>query len=484
MKDLYDVIIIGCGVTGAAAAFSLSKYDLNIAILEKENDVATGTTKANSAIIHAGYDPKPGTLMAKLNVKGSKLTGKICSDLDVPYRKTGSLVIALDSDDDEKIKELYLRGKKNGVENLEILTGEQVREAEPELSSCVTSALYAKDAAVISPWEFTLAMAENAVINGSEFYRSTEVTGIERGDDGIFTVHSPKGDFRTKYIINATGVFADKVHNMAAEPKFEISAFAGEYYLFDKSEGDRTKHIIFRCPGKKGKGVLVAPTVHGNLIAGPNSEPVIGNDTKTTLKGLAEVKEKAKKSVPGINFSESIRNFSGVRAKAGEDFIIEEANDAPGFIDAAGICSPGLSAAAAVGEYIVEIIKNSNRLPLTEKSNYKHKRKVIRFKDLSADEKRKLIKQDPAYGRVVCRCETVTEGEITASLKTPIPPVSVDGIKRRVNAGMGRCQGGFCGPRVVQLLAEKRGVPMNEIPKDLEGSNILFERTKEDKLNV
>ena len=478
MDNRYDVIIIGGGVCGAAVAYFCSKYKLKSAILEKENDVSCGTSRANSAIIHAGYDPAPGTLMAKLNVRGSFLTKEICEKTDVPYKRIGSLVIAFGKEDDEHVKRLYERGKENGVPELEILSGEQVREKEPNLSEEVTSALYAGTAAIISPWEFTLALAETAVQNGCDFIRDAEVTGIDRDEDGFYTVHSAKGDFITRYVVNAAGVFADKVHNMAAKPEFEISPSAGQYYLLDKSEGDRAKHVVFQCPNKNGKGVLVAPTVHGNLIVGPNSEPVTGDDTKTTAEGLATVKEKALRSIPSVNFAESIRNFSGVRAKSGGDFIIKEAEDAPGFIDVAGICSPGLSAAAAIGEYVVEIIKKINPESLEENKYFICERKRTRFSELSPEEKKKLAKENPAFARVICRCETVTEGEILESLSTPIPPVSVDGVKRRVNAGMGRCQGGFCGPRVVEILAKSQGVPMNKILKDRAGSDILFEETK------
>ena len=479
---MYDVLIIGCGITGAAAAFELSKYRLRVGILERENDVAMGTTKANSAILHAGYDPKPGTLMAKLNVRGVELARELCRKLDVPYKPCGSLVLALSEEELPVIRELYRRGTENGVPGLKLLTGDEARALELNLSEDVAGALHAPSAAVCSPWEYCLALAETAVINGAELHLSTAVIGLAPLSPEGWTVHTDNGDFQTRYVLNAAGVEAGTVHAMAGPPSFRTFPARGQYYLLDKSEGSRVGRVIFQCPGKAGKGVLAAPTVHGNLIVGPDSERVEGNDTATTGSGLRYVRETAQKSVPSINFRESIRNFAGVRANTDRgDFVIERG--APHFIDLAGVCSPGLSAAPAIGEYAVQLLAEDG-LALEKKDTFVCERRRTRFKELSARERAALVEREPAYGWVICRCETVTEGEILEALHGPIPPVSVDGVKRRVNAGMGRCQGGFCGPRVVDILARELRKSPGEIVQDQAGSWLLDRETKGGTANV
>lgn len=470
---MYDVLIIGCGITGAATAYELSKYRLKVGILERENDVAVGTTKANSAILHAGYDPRPGSLMARLNVRGVELARELCRDLDVPYRACGSFVLAFSQGENAHLRELYDRGVENGVPELKLLSGDEARAMEPNLADEVVGALYAPTAAICSPWEYCLALAETAVRNGAELHLETEVTGLSAGEDG-WTVRTGRGEFKSRYVINAAGVDAQTVHEMAAEKTFTIKPGRGQYYLLDKSEGDRVSRVIFQCPNELGKGVLVAPTVHGNLIVGPNSEPV--NSLAVTSDGLRFVREKAAKSVPSVQINQSIRNFAGVRATADTgDFVLEEA--APGFIDLAGICSPGLSAAPAIAEYAAGLLERSG-LTLEKKDTFLSTRRRTRFKELSLAERAALVEQEPAYGRVICRCETVTEGEILACLKGPIPPRSVDGVKRRVNAGMGRCQGGFCGPRVVEILARELGISPGEVVQDRAGTWLLARETK------
>ena len=472
---MYDVLIIGCGITGAATAFHLSRYRLKTAILERENDVADGTTKANSAILHAGYDPEPGTLMAKLNVRGAALAKELCAQLDVPYQPCGSFVLAFSPQDEATLQDLFRRGQANGVPELRLLTGEETRAMDPNLSEQVTAALYAPTAAICSPWEYCLALAETAVRNGTELHLRTAVTGLEPVEGG-WLVHTNQGDFRSRYVINAAGVSAQAVHEMAAPTTFVIHPSRGQYYLLDKSEGDRVKHVIFQCPGPNGKGVLVAPTVHGNLIVGPNADPVPDEDVGTTAEGLNFVRTTAQKSVPSVNFRESIRNFSGVRSSTNRgDFVIEMA--APHFLDLAGICSPGLTAAPAIAEYAAELLAGDG-LALEEKPEFFCQRRRVRFHDLSPAEKAKLVAEHPAYGRVICRCETVTEGEILEALRSPIPPCSVDGVKRRVGAGMGRCQGGFCGPRVVEILCRELGITPDHMVQDKDGSWLLVGETK------
>ena len=475
---MYDVAIVGCGVIGAATAYALSRYNCSVVVLEAENDVADGTTKANSAILHAGYDPEPGTRMARLNVEGVAMAKEICARLDVPYRACGSLVLALSESDLPHIQHLYENGKANGVPDIRLLSAEETLAMEPNLAPTVAGALYAPSAAIVSPWEYALAMIEVAVRNGVELRRSTPVESITRTAEG-FSLAVPGDTVEAKYIVNAAGVYAEAVHAMLAEPNFHIQPTRGEYYLLDKSEGKRVDHVIFQCPNELGKGVLVAPTVHGNLIVGPNAERVDGENTACTGAGLAYVSSTAKHSVPGVNFGESIRNFAGVRANVDvDDFVIGEAPDAPGMIDLAGMKSPGLSSAPAVAEEAVKILADKNLLG-AKKADYKDGRKHVRFKNLSAKEKETLIKENPAYGRVICRCETITEGEILDALHSEVPATTVDGVKRRCNAGMGRCQGGFCGPRVLELITRELSVSPLDVLQDKAGTNILVSETKQ-----
>lgn len=476
---MVDVAIIGCGVTGAAVAYQLAKKQVSVLILEAENDVSMGTTKANSAILHAGYDPEPGTSMARLNVRGSALAKEICAALDVPYKQTGSFVVAFGPEQEKTLRRLYENGAANGVPGLEILSGEKAREMEPNLSPEITAALHAPSAAIVSPWEFALAMAENAVQNGADLHLETRVTGLAPTEGG-WKIETTKGDFEARFVVNAAGVDAGKVHALAAPENFVTKPCRGEYYLLDKSAGNTVGRVIFQCPTAAGKGVLVAPTVHGNLIVGPNAQDIPdAADTATTAMGLAQVAQSARKSVPGVDFSACIRNFAGIRANTDRpDFVIQWA--APGFLDLAGMKSPGLSAAAAVGEEAAALLQRAG-LVLTEKPNPVTSRKRIRFKELPGEEKAALIAREPSYGRVICRCETVTEGEIIAACHTAIPPRSIDGVKRRVGAGMGRCQGGFCGPRVMEILSRELGKSPLEIPQEAAGSILLTGRTKQAK---
>ena len=476
---MVDVTIIGCGVIGAATAFALARYDLSVVLLERENDVADGTTKANSAIIHAGYNPEPGTLMARLNVEGNRMVKELARRLDVPCKEIGSMVLAFDEGDLGTIRTLYDRGVQNGVPGLRLLSAEEALALEPNLSREVKGALLAPSAAVISPWEFCLALAETAVKNGVQLFLNSPVTAIERIEGG-YRITAGERAVESRMVVNAAGVHADRVHDMVAPHAFTTHPSRGEYYLMDKSQGALVGHVIFQCPNADGKGVLVSPTVHGNLIVGPNAEPVDdGDDVAVTAGGLAFVKRQAARSVPGINYRESIRNFSGVRAVTDRpDFIIEEAAGAPGFIDLGGIKSPGLSSAPAIAAEAVKLLARAG-LALNEKPAFDEQRRRVRFKELSSREKAALIEREPAYGRVICRCETITEGEILAVVRGPIPPVSIDGVKRRCGSGMGRCQGGFCGPRVQEILARALGVDQCEIPQDTAGSRILTGRTKQ-----
>ena len=475
---MYDVTIIGCGVIGASLAYTLSRYQLRVLVLEKENDFAMGTTKANSAVVHAGYDPAHGTLMAKLNVRGSAMMEELCRKLSVKYKRTGSFVLAFDEAQRAHLEKMLENGNKNGVPGLQLLSGEEAREMEPGLSENVCAALYAPSAAIIDPWGLCIAEAETAVRNGVELKLRSVVTGMEDQGNSVL-LHTSTGDYETRFVVNCAGGWGHEISAMTGECEWQAHPSRGEYYLLDKSSGSLVSRVIFQCPTAAGKGVLVAPTVHGNLIVGPNAHDVQGPlNRETTLSGMDEVAEVSHKSVPGIDFRQSIRNFAGVRANTSEaDFIIRPAKNMPNLLHLAGIKSPGLSAAPAIAEYAAELLQGMG-LVLEEKQDWDGTREQIRFKEMSDAEKAELVKKDPRYGRVICRCETITEGEIVAAIHSPIPPCSVDGIKRRAGAGMGRCQGGFCGPRVVDILSRELGVSPLDIRQDGDGMYILTGTTK------
>ncbi len=477
---MYDVAIIGCGIVGAATAYQLSRYQLKTVVLEAQNDAANGTTKANSAILHAGYDPEPGTLMARLNVEGVRMVKELCEKLDVERKETGSLVLAFSAEEMDTVRALCDRGIRNGVPGVRVLDREEVLAMEPNLNPQVVGALYAPSAAIVNPWDFCIALAETAVRNGVEVRLSSPVTAISRLPGGGYRLATPQGEVEARYVVNAAGVEADTVHAMAGGSGFTILPNRGEYYMMDKTQGGLVSTVVFQCPTKVGKGVLVAPTVHGNLIVGPNAEDVPDKGAVNNTAGaLAFVREMAAKSVPGINYRDSIRNFAGIRAHSDHsDFIIEESAQAPGFINLAGIKSPGLSSAPAIGVMAVELLRSCG-LQTAEKDRFIDRRRVVRFKELPPEEKERLIRENPLYGRVICRCETITEGEIVDAIHRPIVPRSIDGVKRRTTAGMGRCQGGFCGPRVHEILARELGVSLPKILMDEEGTYILTGPTKE-----
>ncbi|HIT53576.1 MAG TPA: NAD(P)/FAD-dependent oxidoreductase [Candidatus Fimivicinus intestinavium] len=476
---VYDVVVIGAGVTGALIARELSRYELKVALLEKNNDAATETSKANSAIVHAGYDAKEGTLKAKLNVHGAKMMGSLCEDLSVPFQNIGSLVLAFSDEEMETLQVLLERGQKNGVPKLEIISQARLHEMEPNVSKRARGALWAPTASIVCPYELTIAAVENAVVNGVAFYRNCEVERIVPQKD-TFSIGTPQGAFYASYIVNAAGVHADEVAEMIGDRSFRITPRRGEYLVMDKNMGSLVSHVIFQCPTKMGKGVLVSPTVDGNLLAGPNAVDVEDKyDTSTTVKGLQDVQEYVRYSIPTMKMNDVITSFAGLRAHGDQgDFIIGPSERNSRFIHVAGIESPGLTASPATAEFVVDILREQG-LALRERPEFTPVRKgPVRFHLLTRTQQRELIAKDPAYGHIVCRCETVTEGEIRDAIRAPAGARDVDGVKRRTRAGMGRCQGGFCGAKVVEILSRELGLPEDEITKFGGKSNIVYEKTK------
>ena len=473
----YDVAIVGAGVVGGLIARELSRFNISIALLEKCNDMAMGTTKANSAIVHGGFDALNGTLKAKLNVEGTALMPKVCEKLHVPFKNNGSLVVAFSDSEMEHVKVLYERGIKNGVPGLSVIDRDELRRIEPNISEEAVGALLCESAGIVCPYELTIAAVENAVTNGVEFIRNCEVQGIVSGD--CYTLKTTAGDITAKFIINAAGNYADKLASMVGDNSIDLVPRKGEYYLLDKSVGNLAVHTIFQCPNEMGKGILVTPTVDGNLLIGPTATNIDDkSDTTTTPEGLRDIVEKALKSVPAVSTRNAITSFAGVRAHpVCDDFIIGWCEKSEHFLNVAGVESPGLSAAPAIALYVREIL--SEKLNLTEKESYLDTRPApVRFRHMTDEERAELIKKNPAYGRIICRCETITEGEIIDAIKAPAGARDVDGVKRRTRAGMGRCQGGFCGSKVVEILSRELGVSMNEITKFGGESKIIYDRTK------
>lgn len=476
---VYDVIIIGAGVSGAFAARELSRYNVSVCLIDKEADVAVGTSKANSAIIHAGYDAKYGSLKARLNVRGNKLMDQITGELAVPYSKTGSLVLCFDESDMYKLYELKENGELNGVEDLRIMAADELQELEPNISKKAVAALYAPSAGIICPFELTLGAAENAVENGAHIKLECEVKDISF-ENNRFILKTNDGQLESRYLVNAAGLFADSISRMAGDSTFSIRPRKGENLLFDKKAGNIVNKVIFQLPSQKGKGVLVTPTVHGNLLAGPTAEEIDEkNELSTSQVGLAKVINAAKTSVPDLNIKEVITSFAGLRAGPSTgDFIIKASDINNKLIHAAGIESPGLTAAPAIGEMVVELLRE-NGLALTPKEDFiPIRKKPIRFTELDQNQIEETIKNDSRYGRIVCRCEKVTEGEVTACIHSVIGARNLDGVKRRTRSGAGRCQGGFCTPRVVEILSRELDIPMEEVTKNGGKSRLLIGKTK------
>lgn len=480
ISGMYDVTVIGAGVTGSAVARELSRYQYNVLVLEKNSDVCEGTSKANSGIVHAGFDAAPGSMMARMNVRGNELMEQLSKDLDFSFRRNGSMVLCFDEKDLGKLEALLEKGKKNGVPGLRILSKEEAKEMEPNLTDDLAAALYAPTGGIVCPFGLTIAMAENACENGVEFRLNTEVKNIARGENG-YVIETDQGEVETKIVINAAGVYADRFHNMVSEEKIEIIPRKGEYCLMDKKVGNFVNSTIFQLPTKYGKGVLVTPTVHGNLLAGPTAVDIEDKEnTQTTGEGLAELMKKVRVSTPSIPLRQTITSFTGLRAHWTEhEFLIKEVEESPGFIDVAGIESPGLTSAPAIGEYVVELVQKI--MPMEKKENFKATRKGIpNIAEASFEERKELIRKNPAYANVICRCEVVTEGEIMDAIHRPLGATTVDGVKRRTRAGMGRCQAGFCAPKTVEILARELGKDVSEITKSGEGSNYLTGYDKED----
>ena len=475
---MYDVLIIGGGVIGCAIARELSAYKLNILVLESQNDIAMGTTKANSGIVHAGYDAIPGSVKAEMNLKGNPMFDKLSKDLDFPFKRNGSLVLCFDEKDRPTLDELYKRGIENKVEKLEILEKDELLKREPNLSKDVVAALYAPTGGIVSPYEMNIAYAENACENGVEILCNQKVKGIQQNSD-TFVVKTKNCSFESKILINTAGVYADYINNLISNNKIEIIPRAGEYLLLDWTIEGYVNSTIFQLPTPMGKGILVAPTVEGTILLGPTAIDLADKeDVSTNKDNIEKILNLAEKSLDKVPTSEIITSFTGIRAHNPDgDFIIDFVKDVPGMINVAGIESPGLTAAPAIAERVVELV--GRKITLENNEDFSPIRKgIVTFWKESYQSKQWLIEGNPQYGKVVCQCETVTEAQILASINRPVGATDIDGVKRRTRAGMGRCQGGFCSPLVLGILSDELGLSPTEITKMGKGSEVLVSKVK------
>ena len=475
---MFDVIVIGGGVIGGLILRELTKYQLNVGLVEKSSDVAMGESKANSGIVHAGFDAPIGSLKARFNVEGNKMMESVCADLGVKFRRNGSLVVAFSEEDFTTIKDLKFRGEINGVEGLEIIDQVALREMEKNISEEALAALYAPTGGIVCPYELTIAAIGNAMDNGAKLMTDFTVSSIEQTGNGYLVKSEDGQAVESKLIINCAGLHSGEIAEMVGDTDIKIGARKGEYILLDRESGDFVAHTLFFTPTKLGKGILVTQTVDNNILLGPTAEE--GNDsTETSADGLAFVIEKARKMCKDVPLFNTITSFAGVRAFSDRhDFVIEESKTAKGVIHCAGIESPGLTSAPAIAKYVVETLV-SGMVTLTRNEKFNGTRMPdYFFKNLSMEEKNEIIKKDPSYGKIVCRCERVTEGEILRAIRENPPAKDIDGVKRRTRSGMGRCQGGFCQPFVAELIAKERGMSLTNVTKNGKGSELLTGVTK------
>lgn len=492
MPNYYDIIIIGAGIVGSMVARFLSKYKLKILLIEKEVDVGMGASSANSAILHAGYDPVPGSNKALTNIAGVEMWPQLSHELGIAYSQVGDYVVAVE-EERLVLEELLERGKQNGVPGIKIISGEEMRQREPMIRPDVAAALWAPTGAIGDPFAATVAAAENAVMNGVKLLRNTAFEDFIIEEGTIIGVRTNQGDFYCRWVVNAAGLYADEVmHKAGVRPEFKIRPRRGEYVVLDRADFRLTKPtILFPTPTDKGKGILVASTLHENTIVGPNSNYIDSKEDKDlTQAGIQELWDGGHKLLPAIQRKHIIAEFAGLRAAGNapspdpnvnynQDFVIEIPNSIGGFVNLGGIESPGFTAAPAIAVRVVELLKGAGEM-LEEKADWnpiRAPRPV--FRHLTREQQAELIAKEPAYGRIVCRCETVTEGEILAEIHAPIPADTYDALKRRTWLGTGRCQGGFDVPRVVAILSEELGLSPEDITKKGAGSAFLFRRTKD-----
>ncbi|MBO5714252.1 MAG: NAD(P)/FAD-dependent oxidoreductase [Clostridia bacterium] len=476
---MYDVIVIGGGVIGGAVLRELSRYQLKACMLEKQDDVCMGQSKANSGIVHAGFDAVPNTLKAKFNVLGNVMMPDYTAELGVKYKNNRSLVLAFSEEELKTLETLLERGKENGVKGLSILDKQQLKQIEPNVSDDCLGALLASTGGIVCPYELTIAQIGNAMDNGAELLTEFDVVSAIKTQDG-FTVKAVDGrEVSAKVVINCAGLGGEKVSKIFGDDSVKVNGRKGEYILLDKKCKGFVSQTLFCTPTKKGKGILVSPTVDGNILLGPTSVEIEDGLTITTQEGLSEIKTIADKMCVNIPHREQITSFAGVRAYSDRhDFVIEESSIVKNFINCIGIESPGLTSAPAIGKYVVEEIVGK-MLNLNKKANFNGSREHSeQFKNLSIEQKNQVIKNNPSYGKIVCRCEQITEGEIIKAITQNPPARTIDAVKRRTRAGMGRCQGGFCQTSVAELIAKHSNIKFEQVKKGGSNSTLVWGKTK------
>lgn len=484
IKNTFDIIIVGAGAVGCAVARELSRFDLKIAVFEKESDVASATSGRNSGVVHAGFNNKPGSLMAKLCVEGNEGFESICKELDVPYKKTGKLIVAFDESDFAGIDNLIEKGRKNGVKGLEFVNADVVKKMEPNVGG--VGAMLSPNTAITNPFIYTVALAENAAANGAKFYFDTEVKGITK-QDKLFRVKAGNTYLYSRYLVNSAGLYSDKISSMAGDKEYKIHPCRGEYFILDKRTSQYLNMPVYPVPrpGIGGLGVHLTPTIEGNILIGPSAEYIkTKSDYASTKKVMDKLFKEAKELLPPLSMRHIIRSYTGIRSKlvgpktgGFGDFIIEESKVVPGLINLIGIESPGLTSSVPISKMVRDII--ANKEDIKQKDNFVATRKgIVQFRELTIEQKEELIKQCPEYGEIVCRCEGITKKEILDAINNPLGVTTLAGIKYRARPMMGRCQGGYCLTRIVDILCEEKGLMPEQITMRGNESKLFTGRVK------
>lgn len=473
--SMMDVVIIGAGAVGSAIARELSRYELKVVVVDKNEDVGGDASKSNSGIVHTGYDATPGTLESRLVVAANPMFDKLAKELDIPFKRCGAILTAVTQEEYELLPELFRKSHKNGVYDVEMLTAEQARNLEPNISPEVKGGIYIPRESIVDPFALVVAYAENAAMNGVQFKLSTKVIDIQVEDGKVTKVVTDKGEIPTRFVINAAGLYTDDIAKMVGQCDFTVHPRKGQFYILEKDIPYNIEKILLPVPTKHSKGKLASPTTHGNLLIGPTAEDLEDKeDYAVTSEGLEEIIESVRRLLPAASPKDTITQYSGLRpVKTPEGYKIEASKEVKGYVGVTGVRSTGVTASVSIAAYVADILADEG-LDLKPKTNFEpYRTGFTKFNELSWKEKDELIKRNPLYGHVICRCETVTEGQIVEAIHRPIQAKSLDAIKRRLWAGTGRCQGGFCSPRIVEILARELNVPAETITKHRKGSEIL-----------
>ncbi|MGE4277492.1 MAG: NAD(P)/FAD-dependent oxidoreductase [Lawsonibacter sp.] len=475
-----DVVVIGAGAVGCAIARELSKYCVNVIVVDKNEDVGGDASKSNSAIIHTGYDAAPGTLESELVVAANPMYDVLTRDLQVPFCRVGAVLPAITEEQYERLPEIKAKAVRNRVYDVEYLTGEQLLKLEPNLNPQVKGGLYIPRESIIDPFILVQALAENAHENGVNFLLHTKVTGIKTEHGRVTQVQTTAGPIQTRFVVNAAALYCDEIAAMVGKADYKVIARRGQFYILDKNTSCKVEHIVLPIPTKITKGKLMSPTIHGNMLVGPTAEDLDNKtDKSVTAEGLESIASDVRRLVPDVNLRDSITQYSGLRPNRNpEGLRVDVYDDLAGYVNLSGVRSTGLTLSVAMGVYVVQLMKEHG-LDADYKKDFKKTREGIPiFRDMTQQQREAIIQEDPKYANIICRCETITEGEILRAIHRPLGARSMDAVKRRVRAGMGRCQGGFCGPKVLEILSRELKVPVEEITKNEPGSYMVVGKTR------